>query len=273
MKNLYFLFVLVLCFACSNSDTVLNDLDSHKRNERIGSRSMGLSVSQGSGGLSVSWNFDCESPLGILNVTNLDSGESGTYFGDSSSGSYTFSQFKHSGTYLVVANCGEGCHRVSETYYFPPKGETVVGSQTKCSHDYSKFAAYMPNELYVSSGASYVTFRFWFSDTFVMSIRPLVPDSFGGYEEGNQTFYKIHPIIWSSYSELQFPLPYHPNESVKSWEVRIYSKECFVNIDHFQFKHGSCNNYLSSKFNYDCFMHTPSYTDPLKMSFAEIKKK
>ncbi len=203
MKNLYLLLIGVLCFACNNSNTALDDLTSQTKKEKAATQSQELSDS--------------------LNERRLKA---------------------------IMAN------------------EEII-----CNHDYKWFATDMPNELYLSSGGYDVTFRFWVGDTFVLALRPLISDQFGGYQEVSLTYYKIRPIEWSSYSEFQFPLPYHPH-NIKQWEVRIYSKECFSKIDFFQFKHGYCNNYLSSKFKYDPNdWNNPSYSIPLRMTFTEVKKK
>lgn len=270
MKNLFYLFVLVLCFACSNSDTVLDDLASQSGKEKVNTRSMGLSVSQDSWGLTVSWSspFGCGGPLSRLNVTNLTSGEAATYYGDASSGSHTFPQFKYSGTYLVMASCNCGNHSVSETYFFSPDGQVVVNPETKCNHDYSKIATYMPNELYLLGGSVYL--RLWLSGSFIVGLRPTTYNEFTETGPGSEVYYEVSPIEWSSYSEYNFYLPYNSNEFHRYWELRIYSKECFTNGSH-----NPCSHYLSFKFGYDPIVgdQGPSFNRPLQINFTEVKKK
>lgn len=277
MKKLYLLWIVALCFACNNSDTTQDEIIPQSNvNQSITTRTSGLSVSFTSNQLTVSWSnpFGCGGPVSILHVRNLDTSEGSTCYPNETTGNHTFYNFKYSGTYFVSASCGCGNHNVSETFFYSPTGEIIPNPQEKCKHDFSKMATYMPNELYLSSGATNITLRFWFSGEFVLGLRPTTYNEFTEREPSAEVYYRIRPTEMSTYSELTFPLPYNTNEFHKYWEMRIYSTECFQS-NNLIFKKGQCTHYLSFKFGFNPIVGEwgPDFSNPLKINFTEVKSK
>lgn len=277
MKCLYFLAILMLCFGCDRSETVVDDLSvSPDKSGDVKTRSGSLSASMGGSGLTVSWGnpFGCGGSVSILHVKNLDTSEGVTCYPTSSSGSWFFNEFNTVGTYLIMASCDCGDHSETMTYFFSPNGETIVNPQDKkCKHDFSRIATYMPNQLYLSNGAGRVIFRFWLSGEVVLGMRATTYNEFTGSGPGGEVRYRMRPTVMSSYSELEFMLPSNSNEFHKYWEIRIYSTECFQD-NSVVFKNSSCNNYLSFKFGFDPIVGEwgPTYDRPLDVRFTEVRQ-